>query len=606
MKHKKSKTQTNREKIALNKSLLNDAISAFQNGDLNSSERLCNELITTDRENADCLNLLCILKTYDGHYIQATSLIQKAISIFPANSTYHQNYCYLLNIQGHFSKAIAAGEMALQLDPQNIEAANNLGNAYMGANSIALALNAFEQVVATNKAHLNALKQGLTAARRLCDFEAASRWNTRIETILKSNTPFPKSAVTDFINIAYEDVVQALPDGLLRLLTNTIDVLLSEKAALKPLPPMPPCAGTGRLRLGYLSGKLGDHPIGHVSHSLFAAHDKDRFEVHGFSLQDRSAETTHFAGAIRESMEYFHDVAGLSPRDVALVIREQDIDVLIYLDGFMTPAGLEALAYRPSRRQVFWLGHAGGLGMSFVDALLADRMVIPPEQASRYKEQVFWLPEIYHCASPQPTSGGSLTRNQCGLPESGIVFCGFNNPEKIDRGTFNMWMQALRAVPGSVLWLSNQFDEPVLERNLREEAQSQGVAGERLVFATRLPSKADHLARHVHADILLDTLPLNASTTALDALWSGIPVLTTPGERFGSRIAASMVTALEMPELICSNAEKLISQAVMLAGNPTTLATVKAKLLSNKDSAPLFQIPRFTRHLESAILQLLQ
>jgi protein O-GlcNAc transferase len=365
-------------------------------------------------------------------------------------------------------------------------------------------------------------------------------------------------------------------------------------------PAVPRPARPARLTIGYLSSCFGDHPIGHVTRDLFAAHDRRRFRILGFSGRDRSAETAPYAGIIRAGFDALHEIGPLSPADAATRIRTEGVDILVALDQHMDWQGPtsapEILALHPAPLQLAWLGVAAGTGLPSVDYLLADAVTVPPGEEDRYAETVLRLPGCYHCASPHAIAAPGARS----LPASGPVFAAFNNIEKIDREAFEAWMAILRAVPGSVLWLTNQRRFAVTEANLRLEAEARGVAAERLVFAHRLPDKAAHLARHAEADLLLDTFTINASTTALDALWAGLPVLTRRGARFPARLAETFLHDLGLDDLVAADTDAFIRLAIALATDPPRLAALKARLRSAVAAGPLFDIAGFAHKLEAA------
>jgi protein O-GlcNAc transferase len=395
--------------------------------------------------------------------------------------------------------------------------------------------------------------------------------------------------------IAYQAILRTLPQAAYKSLTREIDRQLLAEA--KPaLGERQPRAANRRLRVGYLSSFLRDHPIGHVTAALFAAHDRARFEVHVFYLPD--SKPSAFTQTISEGAEHF-----ITLPDTAAAMTEAvaacDLDILIYLDGYMSLALLPVVAARPAPVQIFWLGHAGNCEISGIDYVIGDDTVIPPEDEALYSAKVVRLPGTYHCASPHPIAPAS-SRAAAGLPAEGFVFCAFNNPEKIDRTVFDVWMRILGRVDGSVLWLSRTLSAAVVD-NLRAAATAQGIDGARLIFAPRLPDKAGHLARHRLCGLFLDTLTLNASTTALDALWSGLPVLTVPGARFGSRIAASFLRAVGLDDMIVPTLEAYEARAVHLATQPEALRIIHTRLADNRATHPLFQIEAFCRKLETCL-----
>ncbi|MHB1204219.1 MAG: O-linked N-acetylglucosamine transferase, SPINDLY family protein [Rhodospirillaceae bacterium] len=396
--------------------------------------------------------------------------------------------------------------------------------------------------------------------------------------------------------VAYQAVLRPLPQTLYKSMAAEIDrQLLAEAKPQAPRKTRPSRAGR-RLRVGYLSTLFRDHPVGHVTAEMFAAHDRTRFEVHVFYLPDGAP--TAFTRTIAAGAEHFIPLPGTADAMIR-EIAARDLDILIYIDGYMAPALLPVVAARTAPLQIYWLGHAGNCDISGIDYLIADTTVVPPEDEPLYTARVVRLPVTYHCASPHPIAG-ELTRAAAGLPAEGFVFCAFNNPEKIDRTIFDAWMRILARVEGSVLWLSQTLS-PAVAHNLRAAAAARGIDGARLIFAARLPDKAEHLPRHRLCGLFLDTLALNASTTALDALWSGLPLLTVPGPRFGSRIAASFLRALGLDDLIVPTLEAYEARAVHLATHPEELGALRARLAANRESRPLFKIEAFCRALEACL-----
>jgi protein O-GlcNAc transferase len=291
-------------------------------------------------------------------------------------------------------------------------------------------------------------------------------------------------------------------------------------------------------------------------------------------------------------------VRNRSDADLAAFIRRREIDILIDMMGFTLAGRFGVLARRAAPVQVNFLGYPATMGADWVDYIIADRTIIPAEHLQFYGERVVWLPHTYQANDDKSRVAERVpTRTKCGLPESAFVFCCFNNTFKINPQMFDIWMRLLAATANSVLWLLGT--NPTAERNLRSEAERRGIAPDRLIFAPRI-AVADHLARHRQADLFLDTLPYNAHTTASDALWAGLPLVTCRGETFAGRVAASVLTAVGLPELITTSREDYEALALKLAHDPALLDGMKEKLRRNRDSYPLFDTARFTRHIESA------
>jgi predicted O-linked N-acetylglucosamine transferase (SPINDLY family) len=298
------------------------------------------------------------------------------------------------------------------------------------------------------------------------------------------------------------------------------------------------------------------------------------------------------------AFDRFYDVRAQLDRDIVQLSRENEVDIAVDLNGFMRDYRADVFARRAAPLQVSYLGYPGTMAAEYIDYLVADTILISRESRKHYTEKIAYLPNSYQ---PNDTtkkiSKKSFSRQELGLPSSGFVFCCFNNNYKITPTTFDGWMRILCRVKGSVLWLLK--DNPAAAANLQKEAVSRGVDGKRLVFAERLPL-AEHLARHRVADLFIDTLPYNAHTTANDALWAGLPVLTCVGEAFASRVAASVLTAIGLPELITTTQQEYEALAIELATNPARLTSIRQKLERNKNTMPLFDIKLLVKHLEQA------
>jgi protein O-GlcNAc transferase len=359
-------------------------------------------------------------------------------------------------------------------------------------------------------------------------------------------------------------------------------------------------AGARKLRIGYLSSDFCRHSTALLMAELFERHDKSCFEIVAYSHgpDDRSK----LSARLREAFDDCVDIRAMTDDEAARRIKADRIDILVELTGFTKGARTRIAAQRPAPVQVSFIGFPGTMGAGFIDYVIADPFVLPMDQQAFYSEKIVHLP---HCSQPTDThrliSSITPTRAGCGLPEQGFVFCSFNNTYKIAPEFFGIWMRLLTAIPGAVLWLLDAND-PVKD-NLRGEAGARGVDPNRLVFAPRLPSP-EHLARHRLADLFLDTLPYNAHTTASDALWAGLPVLTCAGDTFAGRVAGSLLHAAGLPELVAGSPAAYESMALRLAREPALLQALRHKLLGNRLNSPLFDIARYTRHYETALTQM--
>ena len=393
------------------------------------------------------------------------------------------------------------------------------------------------------------------------------------------------------------------------LLALNDDIALHKKSSeiyIQSKHPFNPILGTilkrsehQKMRIGYFSADFKNHPVAFLIAELFELHDKRRFETYAFSLVGASDE---MRARLHKAFDYFIDAEEISDVAIARLARDMEIDIAIDLSGFTQDSRTGIFSYRAAPIQVNYLGFPGTMGADYMDYIIADKILIPTDLQQDYSEKVVYLPGSYQANDRRRViSNQKFTRQELGLPNEGFVFCCFNNNHKILPETFDSWMRILKAVEGSVLWLYQ--DNPWVVDSLKTKALHHGVNENSLVFAEYM-SLAEHLARHRQADLFLDTLPYNAHTTASDALWAGLPVLTLMGRSFASRVAASLLNAIGLPELITNTQEEYEALAIQLAKNPKKFADIKLRLDSNRLTAPLFDTPLFTKNLESAYIKM--
>jgi predicted O-linked N-acetylglucosamine transferase (SPINDLY family) len=377
----------------------------------------------------------------------------------------------------------------------------------------------------------------------------------------------------------------------------------ARRASIKPPPPLPfpgnpVWDGVRPLRLGYVSSDFRDHPVAQLLGGLFALHDRERVHVTAYSVA--AADGSDYQRRIRAGCDTFVEAAGWSHGQLARHIRADAIDVLVDLNGLTEGHRLEVFAARPAPAQVTWLGYPGTTGLDCFDAIMADGVLIHPRDEADYSEPVVRLPHCYQVNDDaQPIAEEIPTRAEAGLPEDGFVFACFNAHFKIEPTIFAAWMRILARVPGGVLWLMAAGEDA--EANLRAEAARAGIDPGRLVFAQRMP-RARHRARHALAGLFLDTRYYGAHTTASDSLWSGLPLVTCPADTFASRVSASLLTTIGLPELIAPDLAAYEDLAVALAGDPARLAELRARLWSNRRTSPLYDTARFARDLEDCLI----
>jgi predicted O-linked N-acetylglucosamine transferase (SPINDLY family)/predicted SAM-dependent methyltransferase len=558
--------------------------------------------VELDPRHAEALNNLGCICSDAGKKHEAKGYFERAVRAAPNLAPSHLNLGNMLRDLEGPQAGVPHFKRATELDPKYAKAWFNLGSALTRIDRKE-SLRCLREVIAIAPDHVGALICCLMEAEKTADFLEADRLYDRLVTALRAQV----GTYADWNvlgNVLYNSIFRPLPADLQRLVEERIDRLLRELTRKQgPLPTQPADVrgANERLRIGFISPNFRDHPVGHVTLSFFAALDRSRFEVHGFSTQLGAPEQNEYVERHRSGFDAWHTIGRLSPRAAAAAIREQRIDVLVDLDGYMDNTSPPILAYRPAPVQAFWLGHAGGLGLSCVDYLIADSTVVPEEEDSRYRERILRLPRVYHCADRATIAEAYPSREELGLPAHGFVFCAFNNPQKIDAQAFDCWMRILSRVEGSCLWLSDPRHDEEMTGQLRKRAESLGIAPERIVFATRIADKAVHLARHGHAGLFLDTFTLNASTTALDALWAGVPLVTMAGSRFASRIATTFLRSFGLQELVTPDFAGYETLAVELAQNGERLRSIRDRLCEMRAAAPSFDIERFARDFETAV-----
>ena len=526
-----------------------------------------------------------------GHAGQALAPCQRALDLQPDLAAAHAMMGSLRATLGDDAAATACFRRALELAPDSAEFACNLASSLESERKWDQALPMFDRAVQMDPDCGPAISGALTVSRSLCEWHGlagrAARFADGVRRRLPGLTPFiylaePSTAKEELACAALWSRAIAARMAPLR---KTLDFRFQRGAK-------------DRITIGYFSYDFRRHPTAYTKVGLFENHDRDRFRVLGYchGPDDDSDIRRRVIGAFDE----FRDVRGWPPGEVARRIHDDGVDILIDLKGHTLSAPTEVFALRPAPIQVNYKGYPGTMGGDFVDYIVADEFVVPPSALDTCSEQVIYLPETYWVddsrrARPADPPG----RAQLGLPASGFVFCCFNNSYKITPEMLDVWCEILRAVPGSVLWAQNSNPDSGLADNLRREAEQRGVSAERIVFAPRRPLE-EYLGLFRAADLFLDARPYNAHTTASDALWSGLPVLTCPGETFASRVAGSLLRTLGLPELVCPSLEAYRDLAVTLANEPRRMTELRQRLVVQRERSPLYNTARLTRHMEAA------
>jgi len=489
-----------------------------------------------------------------------------------------------------FSDALASFERALSLRPRDAMALYNRANVLSFLRRYDEAAGSYRQALEIEPDHRYAFSGLADCAAFTCDWRDHARLSAEVAARVRDR----RSIIHPFTFLAWCDE----PELQLACARSFVD----DTFASPPPAAKFASARRDRIRIAYVSADFRDHAMSHLMCRLLELHDRTRFEVHGVSLgqDDQSAIRQRVAKAV----DRFHDAAGRNDGDVAAMMRSLDVDIAIDLTGHTKGNRIGVFARRAAPLQVSYLGFPGTGGTRFIDYMIADDIVIPPGAEAHYSECIIRLPGCYWVdnrerAIPDGAASRADSRRKAALPESGVVLCSFNNNYKITPPVFDVWMRLLRAVDGSVLWLLR--DNPRAEQNLQREAVARGIDASRLVFRDRLPLP-EHIASHLLADLFLDTVPVNAHTTAGDALWAGLPVVTCLGSAFAGRVAASLLQAAGVPELVTRDLAGYEALALKLTSDPDLRHGVRAKLEDARMRCLLFDTDRFRRSLEAAFV----
>ena len=522
---------------------------------------------------------------------RAERLFRRAIAANPGLPHAWSNLGQVLWEQCRYDEGLECLRQAASADPGSAAAHANLANALSRATRLQQAVESYREALRLDPGLAGVRASFIKALRDLCEWEEADAHAAALQEAWRRDARVA-AQVPPFLSL----VVTFAPEFRLAVARANADAVLAKVAGL-PRPGHPRAAGPrARLRIGYLSADLHEHAIGRASMRLFECHDRDRFETFAYRLDvdDGSALRTRLGAAF----EHVADAHGEPFHVTAQRIAADGIDILVDLMGYTGLARPEVLALRPAPVQVAYLGYAGTTGASYIDHLIADDVVVPEADERWYAERPLRLSHGFFPASDARPPPSALHRSDFGVPASAVVFCSFNAAHKIEQEVFAAWMRILCEVPQGVLWLgANQA-----EARLRRAAEAAGVAPDRLLFARRVASEADYLGRLRLADLFLDTRTYNAHSTAADALWAGLPVLTVDGGAFAGRVAASLVRCAGLPELATPDLRAYEAAAVRLATGPQALARLRDRLDAARATSPLFDPRSYARALEAAYL----
>ena len=645
---------SNDNQPTLTEEQINSLMTLYSSGQLNETIAEI-KILNESYPNVPLLfNILGACYQAQGLLGDSAKMFETATKIKPDYAEAHFNLGVVLKAAGQLEGAIESYNRAIYLIPNYPAAHNNLGNIYKDLNQLDDAVNSYEKAIELKPYYAEAyfnlaatlkllgkfqfsvksykkaiefkadyaeayynlgilLKELQSFDEALFNYEYALKLKPDLDYILGPILQIRKdqyiwNGLSDYINRLMQKIqdgeIGVSPFVLLGLIDNPyfqrknsetwINDKYPKSNALSKIESYP---NHKKIRLGYFSPDFREHPVSDLIVELLEIHNRNKFEIHAFSCGRDTQDKMNLR--IKAAVDHFHDVHMKSDQDIALLARSLEIDIAIDLGGFTQGSRIGVFAMSAAPIQTCYLGYAGTMGTDYMDYLICDRVVIPEDKQNYYLENLVYMPNSYMVNDSQiKPSDKKFSKSNLNLPAKGFVFCCFNNAYKITPETFAGWMRILKAVSGSVLWLPKSNKTAI--QNLKHEAVKYGIDESRLIFASRLELKEDHLKRIQSADLFLDTLPFNAHTTASDALRVGLPVLTCIGESFTSRVAASLLNAVNLPELITASQEEYEALAIELAANPKKYRAIKEKLINNLSEATLYDTPLFTKHIESA------
>ncbi len=540
-------------------------------------------------------NNLGILLKRSGQNEAAIACFKRALELKPDYAVAHNNLGGTLNDLGQNEAAIACFRKALEIMPDYAGAYYNLGISLTESGQNEAAINCFQKAVRLDENNISARDKLVHELMHICDWD-------QVEEMIKGDVKssgfgvVPKGVWSPFTILAIVDDA----DFQRRVAEAYVAANYRPNSALGPLSRLHKKGD--KVRVGYFSADFYNHATMYLMAELFERHDRSRFEIHVFSFGPDINDGMH--SRLVSSVDAYHDVKLMGNAEIATLSRSSGIDIAVDLKGHTKNSRTGIFAFGVAPIQVSYLGYPGTMGAPYIDYIIADRVIIPPEYSGFYTEKVVYMPDSYQVNdSARVISDKPVSRSDFKLPEQAFVFCCFNATYKITSDVFDVWMRLLNKVEGSVLWLLIRNQR--VKQNLRNEALKRGCNPDRLIFAEHMPYP-EHLARHRLADIFLDTFICNAHTTTSDALWAGLPVLTMMGESFASRVAGSLLNAIQIPELITITVQEYEDMALRLAKHPQELRLIHEKLQQNIRTASLFNAASFATHLESAYSQMIK
>ena len=567
---------------------LNNAIALHQSGNLGKASELYGKLVKLLPKNAEILHLYGILHFQKGDYRKSERLIRKAIAINPKNDSYYTNLGNTLIGLKKTEQAIFKFKKALQINPSNLSAIGNLATALNLLGKYDEEIKYLEKGLNINPNDFGLMNELVKTKAFACDLTGLNAYkNKLIEHTKQALAQNQIPALTPYHSLTLSLGMQMQFDiakNYEKLKFTHIKPAFQNKSQK-----------TGKIRIGYVSGDYRDHPTAHLMQNMFGYHS-DEFEVFAYSIGEN--DNSIYRRDIEESCDHFVDLYQLPASEAAKKINSDGIDILVDVMGYIQNATPEIFALKPAPVQISFLAYPGTMGAEFIDYLISDEVALPPEDQKYFSEQIIYMPDSYFVTNDKMQIADTPSKDSCGLPDDKFIFCCFNKTNKIDSRTMDAWAEILKQTKDSVLWLLT--DNKFIQGNIKKEFTARNIDESRIIFAKRLP-KEKHLARCKNADLFLDCFAVNAHTTAIDCLYAELPIITLQGSDIISRASSSIISAIDLPELITKSESEFIKLACSLAKDGNKLKSIQDNLSKNIKSSALFDTKNYVKNLEERL-----
>ncbi|MDB2414799.1 hypothetical protein N9W34_03415 [Rickettsiales bacterium] len=568
---------------------LNRASLFIQQGMIGDANNILVQIINHDPNIADAYHLLGIIAYQQAAFNDSIALIGKAVEINPANPVYYNNLANSFVTIGNQEAAEKFYKKALMLDRNSKNAVNNLGSLLYNNKRYEEEIKLCKSFLQHNKESYDIIANLIKSMKMACYYNGLDGYKRIISNNI-DNSPCPVTPYSSLaLNLSFSD--QA------KIAKNFASEIVSKTSEIKKQLNFSFAQNSDKIKIAYIGSDFRDHPTSHLLRAVIKNHNRDKFEVHIFSYGKNDG--SQYRKDFEKYADYFHDLENHNFIDIARKINEQKIDIAMDVMGYIMNSYPQIYALRPAPIQINYLAYPGSMGADFIDYAIMDKTALSDNEAQYFTEQPIYMPNSYFATDDEQEIGIKPSKKQCGLPEDKLILCCFNKSNKISPKVIDSWARIMSKSDNSIIWL--YADNDFTKKNLYKEFKKRNISKSRVIFASRA-NKSEHLARLQNADLFLDCFEICAHTTAIDALWAGVPILTLMGDKIINRASASIIKAAGFAELIVNNVDDYEKLAIELANDVNKLRELKNNMQNQVKTSPLFNNKQYVKDLENALL----